>query len=111
MEEQPRKVIIDFIRQSHCALNTSEFWGGGQRMTLEAMSCGIPPIVMSDSPKNCEYVEESGYGIICNPDIQEIKEAIEKAKEIKSMKGYNYIQEKWTSKNYADNLLKGLKNI
>lgn len=111
MEEQTRDKIIDLIRQSYCALNTSDFWGGGQRMTLEAMACGIPPIVMSDSPKNCEYVEESGYGIICNPDINEIKEAIEKAKTIKGFKGHNYVQSKWTSKHYADNLIKGLKQI
>lgn len=110
LEEVPRNDLVRYLNQSETAVNPADVWGGGQRMTLEAMACNVPPIVMSDSPKNMEYVKESGYGIICDPDIDQIKDAIEIAKKQKPI-GRDYILSKWTSKHYADNLIKGLKQL
>ena len=109
--EQPRSVIASYIQKSYCVLNTASYWGGGQRLTLEAMACNVPPIVMSDSPKNCEYVLESGYGIISEPDVLSIREAIKKARDIKVHMGRQYIESKWTSNHYAENLKKGILEI
>ncbi len=110
-EEQGKDRIVEVLNSSYAALNTADFWGGGQRMTLEAMACNVPPIVMSDSPKNREYVEESGYGIICEPDIELIKKAIQDAKKIKKDNGRDYILSKYSSKHYANALEEGLKKL
>lgn len=110
MHELPRGELNFYLNQAHTALNPSSFWGGGQRMTLEAMAMNIPPIVMTDSPKNREYVEESGYGIICTPDVAAIKDAIERAKFLPPI-GRDYILSKWSSKHYADALEEGLNDL
>ncbi len=108
-DEVPRESLVEFINQSHTALNTANVWGGGQRMTLEAMACNVPPIVMSDSPKNCEYVKESGIVLIVPPDVETIREAIEKLKG--KSEGRDYILSKYSSKHYADALEKGLMSL
>lgn len=103
--------IAKELNRSYSCLNTSEYWGGGQRTTLEAMACNCPPIVMSDSPKNVEYVQESGYGIIVPPEITAIQEAVEEIKgwsKKKRNKGSEYIREKWTSQHYADIILSSI---
>lgn len=102
-------MLRSLINASHTVVNTSEFWGGGQRCTLEAMACGVPPIVMSDSPKNREYVEESGFGAVCDPNVQSIKEAVEKLKGTSPDKGVEYIKSKWSAQHYANALLEGIK--
>lgn len=113
LDEVAPSTINSLLNASWCVLNTSEYWGGGQRCTLEAMSTGIPVIVMSDSPKNREYVEESGAGIICDPDPESIIGALcdIKLKPGLGQKGIEYIQSKWTEKHYKDNLIKGIKCI
>ena len=102
--------ICLLLNQSHCCLQTSDYWGGGQRCTLEAMACNIPVICMEDSPKNREYVEESGFGLVVPPDANKIKDAVKIIKETDYGKaGREYILSKWTSKHYADNLMKIIK--
>ena len=109
LPEMPYETVNALINSAHCVVNTSEYWGGGQRCTLESMCAGVPVIVMSDSPKNREYVEESGGGIVCDPNPQAIREAVEKAK-ISDMGKYGreYVLNKWTSKHYADAILNWL---
>ena len=80
-------------------------------MTLEAMACNVPPIVMSDSPKNVEYVEESGYGLVVDPNPEAIRDAIDRLKPVKEHSGRKYIESKWTIQHYADALIKGIKEI
>lgn len=107
------EAVSALLNMSHTLVNTSEYWGGGQRATLEAMACGVFPIVMSDAPKNMEYVLESGFGAIVEPEMSYIKKTVQEVVE----NGYNfnvgvqYIQSKWTAKHYADNLLKGIKEV
>lgn len=106
--------VSSFINASHTVVNCAEYWGGGQRCTLEAMSCGVPVIVMSDSPKNREFVEESGAGIVVDPDSNKIREAVEAIKAWspeQKAKGRAYIESKWTSRHYADAILAGIKDI
>lgn len=111
MGEQTPEEIARLLNQSEVCLQTSDYWGGGQRCTLEAMACGIPVICMEDSPKNREYVEESGAGLVVSPDAEGIKSAI---KEIsgwdteKKTSGIKYVASKWTAKHYADNLIKAI---
>lgn len=113
LPEQPYGEVAKLLNQSHTMVQTSEYWGGGQRATLEAMACGIPPIVMSDSPKNREYVEESGFGAVVDPVEKEIQDMVYtfKANPIDPMRGVKYIENKFTSAHYAVSLLQGIKEI
>lgn len=109
--ESPKEYVNQVINSSHSVINTAGFWGGGQRLTLEAMACNVPPIVMDDSPKNCEYVQESGFGYIVPPNPLAIREAIDRAKTEKPTGGRAYIESKWTSQHYATALLSGIQEI
>lgn len=113
LPEQPAEEIAKLLNQSHCCVQTSDYWGGGQRCTLEAMACGVPVICMEDSPKNMEYVRESGFGKIVYPNKEEIKRAVEELKEnpLDPQIGVDYINSKWTSKHYAENLKKAICSI
>lgn len=123
LDEQSPEEVAKLINQSKCLLQTSSFWGGGQRATLEAMACNIPVICMEDSPKNREYVEESGFGLVCSPDDRErLKKAVEYCDVFKAqvyinqkpagyMFGRDYVMSKWTPRHYADNILKAINTI
>jgi glycosyltransferase involved in cell wall biosynthesis len=107
--EMPKEEMVPLLNEAHVALNTSDFWGGGQRMTLEAMAMNIPVIVMADSPKNREYVEECGLGLVSVPDPRHIRDAIQSLKTTATdWNTRGYIESKWTSEHYAKNLEKGL---
>ena len=107
LDEKTPEELRTLINQSHTCLQTSEFWGGGQRCTLEALACDVPVICMTDSPKNREYVEESGCGLVVEPNAQNISDAVHIVKSTDyGTRGSDYVKSKWTSKHYADNLLK-----
>ena len=112
--ELPYPAVSALYNASHCCVNTSEFWGGGQRTTLEAMACGIPVIVMSDSPKNREYVEESRAGLVVDPSEDAIRKAIEEIKlwtPEEKARGRKYVENKWTAEHYAISILQGIKQV
>lgn len=103
-----------FLNKSWTLGQTANFWGGGQRATLEALAAGVPVIAMKDSPKNCEYVVESGCGLCVDPDPMNIRRAVEEIKkwdETKRISGRHYVMSKWTAKHYADNLLKVIETL
>lgn len=108
LDEQSYEEIAKLLNQSHALLQTSDYWGGGQRATLEAMACNVPVICMEDSPKNREYVEESGFGLVVAPEPNQIRQALEEIKKWDKKTGRDYILSKWTSKHYADNLIKAI---
>lgn len=113
LSEQPAEEIAKLLNQSHTCVQTADYWGGGQRCTLEAMACGVPVICMEDSPKNREYVEESGFGFVVYPNKEEIKKAVDKIKEnpLDPQIGVDYINSKWTSKHYAEQLKKAINKV
>lgn len=111
LDELQPHIVASMINASKAVVNTSEFWGGGQRATLEGMACGVPVIVMSDSPKNREYVEESGAGVVCDPTPEAIREALTKITTEMGQNGLEYVRSKWTEKHYADAILDGIYRI
>lgn len=113
MDEQPAEKVCDLINSSWCVLNTSNAQGGGQRSTVEGMACAMPVIVMSDSPKNCEFIQASGGGVIADPNVESIREAVAKCKEYNEFgtRGYEYIQSHLTERHYAWNIMKGILSI
>lgn len=110
MDEQTPEELAKLINQSKVVVNTAEYWGGGQRCTLEAMACGVPVIVMRDSPKNCEYVAESLAGAIVEPVPGEIRTVVEVMPDIGFL-GIEYIQDNYTERHYAEAILEGITSI
>lgn len=101
-------LLPDFYNSSKVILITSDSSGGSQRTVLEAMSCNVPCIVMSDSDKTSEYMREAGYEwLICAPDAQSIRN---KMKEIegKAVNTRDWILQNYSEFTYADKVYKGL---
>jgi len=113
MGEQSSSFVARCLRESHTCVNPCDYWGGGQRATLEAMAMGVPVVVCNDSPKNIEFVEASGFGRIVDPSAQSIKEAVEdlKANPLDPLIGVNYVKSKWSAKIYAEQLISGIEEI
>lgn len=104
------EVLVSLYNASFCTLLTADRWGGCQRAVLESLSCNVPVIVCSDNKRSSEFIEESGEGLVVDPDIDEIKEAITKIKEFKC-NGRKYIEANWTAKHYAKALDNGIKAV
>lgn len=112
--ELPYPAVNALYNSSWCCVNTSSEWGGGQRTTLEAMAAGIPVIVMKDSVKNREYVEESGAGIVVEPDELQIQKAIEEIKTWtpeQRARGRQYVESKWTHIHYKNAIMEGINMV
>lgn len=106
LPEVPYHVMPFLINQSKHAVITASSVGGGQRAVLEAMSCGVWPIVMSDSEKCSEYVMDSGFGSVVDPNVEAIKEEIDRLTNFKIVPkvGVDYIKDKYSSEKYAEAL-------
>jgi glycosyltransferase involved in cell wall biosynthesis len=91
-------VLNCFYNLSKVTVITCGPQGGAQRCVLESMACGTPVIVMSDHDKCVEFVEDSGFGKVCEPIREEILEAHEDliANPQDPNLGIDYINSKWT---------------
>lgn len=98
---------------AHTVLITSSDVGGSQRSVLEAMACGVPPIVMSDSTMTTEYVKEAGFGIIVDPEPEKIREAVDNLLKNPQdpKKGVEYIKNKYTAGHYALAVKEGIEAL
>lgn len=105
---------MNFIyNMSRTCVITSDSSGGSQRSVLEAMAVGIPPVVMADSDKNTEYVKESGFGMIVQPNPEAIRNAVKEliANPPDPQKGINYIKSKYSEDIYAEKVKEGILKI
>lgn len=111
LPEQPYEEVARLLNASRVLAQTADYWGGGQRATLEAMACDVPVICMTDSPKNREYVEESGFGEVVEPSAPQIKAAFERIQANPPQGGRDYVLSKWTHHHYAENLMKVINTL
>lgn len=110
----PAYLIPFFYDAAHTCVITSNAAGGSQRTVLEAMACNIPVIIMKDSDKTSEYIEEAGpnAGKIVEPTVEAIREAVLEFKVSSAEPtGRAYIKSKWSEVHYANEILEGLKSI
>ena len=98
---------------SHACVLTDNTNGGSKRSVLEALGCGRPPIVMSDSDKTTEYVREAGFGAIVDPTPGAIREAVDSFKKSPPdpQIGIDYINSKYTQYHYANSIKEGIVKI
>ncbi len=89
---------------------TSADNGGSQRSVLEAMACNIPLVVMADSTMTSEYVRECGQGEIVEPNVEEIRKAVERLKDVK-VTTRDWILENYSEFKYADKIKAGIESI
>lgn len=108
LDQQSYENAAKLLNSAQVSVNCADFWGGGQRATLEAMACNLPVVVMSDSPKNREYVEDSGCGYIAEPNSEAIRTAVYTAIQHRKKKSRKYVMKKWTHHHYRDALLNAL---
>lgn len=111
--ESSPSIIKELMQDSVALVNCCDYWGGGQRATLEAMAVGLPVVCCNDSPKNMEFIEESGFGRIASPDIHSIRQAVEDLKQNPPDPkiGIEYVRTKWSGDVYAEQLLEGINKI
>lgn len=105
--------IRDRMLDCYTLINPCDYWGGGQRATLEAMAVGLPVICCTDSPKNIEFIEESGFGRVVEPTAHAIKHAVDelKANPLDRRIGIKYVNDKWSGDIYAEQIMEGIKKI
>lgn len=105
-------VLKSLYDASKICVIPSHWTGGSQRTALEAMSMNLPVIAMSDSDKTSEFVNDSGFGMVVEPNPSEIRKAVKKLiSQPVSDSIRSYVLNKWSEKHYADSLESGLEKI
>lgn len=84
--------------------------GGSQRAVLEAMACNIPMVVMSDSDKTSEYVRDCGIGAIVDPDVNQIRNAVDEWKD-RTVETRDWVIKNYSEYVYAEQLKAGIESI
>jgi hypothetical protein len=115
LPEQTYEETNRLLNIASVGVNCANHWGGGQRATLECMAAGRPVIVMSDSVKNREFVEESGVGIVSDTSVPSIRITVQDLVSVVTpqmrQKAVQYVQNKWTHHHYRDAILNRLCQI
>lgn len=111
---EPRE-CKEYVERASVLVQTSDFWGGGQRATLEAMALGMPVVVMEDSPKNREFVEALGLGRVVPPQPSLIKEACDELvaewNDNKAVTSRTYVMTYWSGQKYGRDLKRIIESL
>lgn len=111
----PPEECAALVSSAKILLQTSDFWGGGQRATLEGMAMGLAPVCMEDSPKNREFLEGSGLGRIVRPEPSAIREACEALAAswgpTEASQARAYVVQNWSGQKYGEDLEKIVKTL
>lgn len=109
MPKVPYEVLPWLISQSLAVVVTAAKDGGSQRTVLEAMSMNKPVIVTSDNVQCVEYVKEADCGIIVEPEVVKIREALKRLDDAKADKGRMFVEMNYSAEIYAQQLWEGIK--
>lgn len=111
----PPEECAALVSTAKVLLQTSDYWGGGQRAILEGMALGLAPVCMEDSPKNREFLEGSGLGRIVPPEPSAIREACEALAAswgpTEAAAARAYVLDNWSGQKYGRDLLAIVKNL
>lgn len=110
LHHQIAESIALLYSMAKVVLVTSHDTGGSQRTVLEAMACNIPLVVMSDSTMTSEYVREAGEGMICEPNVEDIRKAVEIMKD-KKVNTREWIMKNYSEYVYADKVRDGILSL
>src|SRR3990167_3266187 len=102
----PQSAMPYFYNASECIVSTATNDSGGQRTVLEAMACNIPIIVMSDNYKASEYIYESRFGDIAEPEVGHIINSFDQRNIYVNSR--QYVLDNWTYQHYAKEIEKWL---
>lgn len=105
----PYEVLPFMIAQCEAVVIPAQ--AGSQRTVLEAMSMNKPVIVASDNTKNCEYIRASGVGLMAEPTVEGIRQALKELDKSNADKGREFVQKNYTAQIYADDLWSGIKSL
>ncbi len=101
----PTRLIADLYNMSKVVVITS--WHGSERSTLEAMSCNVPLVLVSDNELACSLVNEEV--IIVKPTVEAIRSGFERALR-QEVSTRDYILENYSHRNYAERILKVIES-
>lgn len=110
LHHQMPESLVYLYNMAKTVVVTSSDVGGSQRTVLESMACNIPVIAMADSTMTTEYVKECGQGEIVEPNIEEIRKAVERLKN-KEVTTRDWIMRNYSEYIYADKIKKGIESI
>jgi len=110
LHHQMPESINYLYSMAHTVLVTSQDNGGSQRTVLEAMACNVPVIAMADSTMTTEYLRECGQGEIVEPNVPDIRKAVERLKDTK-VTTRDWILENYSEYIYADKVRDGILSI
>ena len=110
LHHQLPESLVHLYSMSKTCVITSNTNGGSQRTALEAMACNIPLIGMADSDKITEYLKECGQGEIVEPNVPDIRKAVERLRDTK-VNTRDWIMKNYSEYIYADKIKKGIESI
>lgn len=115
LHHQSAESVNLLYSMSRTVVITSETIGGSQRAVLEAIACNVPVIVMGDSDKTSEYVNQAfddGYevGAVVAPEVEPIRTAVEYWMD-KEVNGREWIQKTYSEQIYAAQIKEGIEQI
>ena len=110
LHHQMAESVAYLYSMSKTTVITSSDIGGSQRAVLESLSCNVPCIVMADSTMTSEYIREAGEGAIVEPNVEEIRRAVDEWKD-KKVNTREWILKNYSEFSYADKVRDGILSL
>lgn len=110
LHHQPAESMALLYNLAKTVVITSSDIGGSQRTVLEALASNVPCIVMADSTMTSEYIRECGEGAIVEPNVEDIRKAVDEWKD-KKVNTRQWVLDNYSEFIYADKVRDGILSI